>query len=169
MARVLLVGFETEAIKAEGPQHVDHLTTAGAGVENTVARPYVRRERAMTIQRAAARPGDMTQRRRGVPLVIETVLARIVTAHFVFGRPRIRPHKTTLAANCRAQRVAVAIALADHLDIERTAEIAGDRALNHDWKPGRIAAAPTRRENSSASDRTSAAARARRSRPEVDP
>ena len=169
MARVLFVGFEAGGVEAELPQHVDHLAAAGAGVENAIAALHIRCERAIAIQRAAARPRDMAHRRRGVSLVIEPVFARIVTPHLFFSRPRVRPHEAAFAANRRAQRMPVAIAIADHLDIGRAAQIAGDRALNHDWRPERIAAAPIRRENSSASGRTSAGARARRSRPAGDP
>ena len=169
VARVLFVGLEARRVEAELPQHVDHLAAAGAGVENAIAALQIRCERAIAIQRAAARPGDVAQRRRRVPLVVEPVLARIVTPHLVFSGPRVRPHEPASPANRRAQRVPVAIAIADHLDVGRAAEIAGDRALSHDSRPERTAAAPTRRENSSASGRTSAAARARTSRPEGDP
>ena len=97
MARVLFVGFETGGVEAERPQHVNHLAAAGAGVENTIAALYIRCERAIAIQRAAARPGDMAHRRRGVPLVIEPVFTRVITPHFFF---RLASDSTTRGRTC---------------------------------------------------------------------
>ena len=169
VARVVFVRLQAGGVEAELPQHVDHLATARAGVEHAAAAGDMTHERAMTIQRAAAGPGDMTHRRRGVPLVIEPVLAGVVTSHLFLSRPRIRPDEPARAADRRAQRAPVAIAIAEHLDIRRAAQITGNRTLNHDWRPGRIAAAPILRGSSSASGRTWAAARARTFRPAADP
>ena len=169
MARVLFVGFETATRRSRA---------------SAARRPLRRRRRRRreydrrALYKVRARDSDSARRgptwRYGASTAWSAPCSRAgirsnSSAALLLPRPRIRPHEAAFAANRRAQRVPVAIAIADHLDIGRAAEVAGDRALNHDWRPARIAAAPTRRENSSASGRTSADARARTSRPEGDP
>ena len=170
VARVLFVGFEARRVEAELPQHVDHLAAAGAGVENAIAALQIRRERAIAIQRAAARPRDVAQRRRGAVPCSRAGIRSSSTAALLLrpgrGFDQTSPHlRQIVVRSGRPSRSRSPITSTS----DDAAQIAGDRALNHDWRPGRTAAAPTRRGNSSASDRTSAAARARRSRPAGDP
>ena len=163
------IRFEARRVEAERAQHVHDLSAAGARVENASATLQIRCERPIAIQRAASGPGNVPHRWRRLSLVVEPVFGRVIAADLLFARPRVRPDEPAHAADRRPQRMAVAIASADHLDVGRAAQIAGNRTLSHGWRPARTAAARTPRGNSWASGRTSAGARARRCRPAGGP
>ncbi len=164
VARISLVRLEAHRVEAGLAQHVNDFTTAGTGIQHSIARLQKRREVTIAIQRAPAGACDVAQRRRGAAFVVEPIRTssspgrgfdhtsphwrQIVVLRGWPSRSR-DPSSSTSTEPHKLQGIGQRVT-----DGSRSARTAGVRSL---------------RENSSAASRTSAAAPARRFSPGADP